>query len=350
MPTSPGTPSPQGAIGGPATTRRPTPADAKLEADVDNIVESAVAEFVKAADVEVPGEPTETDETVTPPKQDEAEEAESPDETPKDDADEPAEAAPASRAAAAIMRREAALTKRERDLADRERQLTAKLAEVQKAGPQPGVEDVVRLAKIDPVGFYTRLGLDVGDIGRIMLANKLGDKAPPQYQALARDHALRTESETRQMSLEQKIAALESRLAAKETAQATDAEVRAFKPDPKVMPRAAKFAAANPDYFAREIMREIVDDARTRIGSEGADAQALTAAEAAKRVEKRLALYGLDVPPAAGSQNDANATKKNGTTSKRAALQTRAPKQVQESEDYDTIAAKAMADFLGPKD
>jgi hypothetical protein len=325
------------------TPDRPTaPTAAPLE-----IPEDALAAFLAGGDPpdEVPPAPQDPPAPVDDPEVPKEDEA--PAEEPAKEEEAPPEkpVEPASRAALKLMRREAALREREGALTAREADLVAREAAVREAGAaKPGVEQLVRQAKLDPVGFVRALGIDVGVYGRLLLAEHLGDKAPEAYRGAAAAHRERTEvvseldqlKETlRQMQAASTAAAYQAQMAATATQYVSG--------DLKDVPHVAKLVARKgAGVVADQILQEIRSDAAARIQIEGPNARALTPAQAAKRIHDRIADLLGDAAEPQTAKKTTGATKPVTSATNET---TRTAPGRNAVDDDAAVLARALAEF-----
>jgi uncharacterized phage infection (PIP) family protein YhgE len=131
----------------------------------------------------------------------------------------------------------------------------------------------------DPVGMVTKMGVPVDHVTRVLVANALGDQAPPELKVLA---AMGPQMSAVQAASAQ-VEELSRRLSSyeqKEQSAARAQSVKALISDKTKYPHLAKAFAADPS---------ILDD----LGGENAE-------EAAAKMEKR---FSLVAPPPASVEN-----------------------------------------------
>lgn len=190
-----------------------------------------------------------------------------------------------------VVQREMA-AKAEREAADRSiAELKALKAEMAQYKDLKSSKDLADMMDLDPIGAFKAMGKDPEVIIKLALAQQLGDTAPQALKDFARESS--TKREIAQLKAQLAVQAQAQR--AQEyfnTIQAGAREyVMSFEKTPKVgdsTPTLAKVAKADPDYVRDEIMEVIVADARAK-AAQDPDGEPMAYAEAAKRVEERLA-------------------------------------------------------------
>jgi hypothetical protein len=160
--------------------------------------------------------------------------------------------------------------------------------EAQAAGARPKRNDEpsVSLSALiaDPVGAMTRAGVPVEHITKVLVANAMGDQAPPELRMLASMGP----QVTAQRALDEKVEALSRQLSALTSPKPPTAEsVKALTSDKSKYPHLARALAADPSFFS--------DDELAAGGS---------AEEFAARAEARLSkMATVFAPPAASDAN-----------------------------------------------
>lgn len=263
--------------------------------------------------------------------------APSPDQPPPEVKTEPpVEATPAVSTTSAELK----LMRREAELRKKEAAVKALLAQVKVEPPKTEAAPKAINPKLDPAGYLKSLGLDPAEVARVMLAQSLGDKVPQEYQDRANKFTERAQLDDRLEQLQAKIDRFEQAQyqaqAQKQAQEALHETVKAAKPT-AAQPLADNLFKSNPSYFAEEVTREILEDARARYATEGPSAQALTTDKAIERIEKRLKAYGFKP-----SEMPSPAPKNNV----RAALQNRSNKHIEDTESFDDVEAQALKAFL----
>lgn len=148
-------------------------------------------------------------------------------------------------------------------------------------------EDISTETRLRPMETWKKMGLDPDAVIRAALAAKLGDKAPPELRQTIQQN----ETQLQIRALEQKIIAQNREMAAKQYFESVAAEAKAYVAKGiSVAPLLAEVAKTNPDQVHREIMTELIQDARSRSAKEPNGA-IMPYDEAAKRVEARLSEY-----------------------------------------------------------
>lgn len=196
----------------------------------------------------------------------------------------------------AVVAREVAFKTREDALAAREKQLEgieAKFKELE-ARQVPG--ELTEAIRTVPSNTLRAMGIDPDHLVRVILAEKMGEKAPPELRSTLKD-----------MERDREMKALRNRVEGFERAQSAQAYVAKVETgareyvakigDNASTPTLAKVAKADPDRAHREIMDEIRADARDRMNKDP-NGQALPYDEAAKRVEARWAPIAKVLSPA----------------------------------------------------
>ncbi len=209
------------------------------------------------------------------------------------EADEPAVARGLDRLIArevALQTKEAAFQAREAAQTNEMAALKAQIELLQKKMPAPDLEDKMFL---NPSEAVKALGQDPETVVKLMLHEQLearGAEIPQGLKDFVKDYR-------KDVAANRRIATLEAQLAQRARDEAALNEFNAVQlgareyvktVDSKVMPSLAKIATSNPDRAHREIMEEISRDAKQRVAADP-NGQPLTYAEAAKRVEARLA-------------------------------------------------------------
>ena len=157
-------------------------------------------------------------------------------------------------------------------------------------------EDFHNKIKLSPSETLRSIGLDPDEIVRTALAEKLGDKAPPEVRDLMEKTRLRREME----ALKAQVMEGERRQAAQAyyTQVANGAREYLGKAEEisKHSPTVAHVAKSNPDRVYQEVMEEITRDAQVRAAREP-NGNVMSYDDAVKRVESRWsAMKSLLIP------------------------------------------------------
>jgi len=157
----------------------------------------------------------------------------------------------------------------------------------------------------DPVGTFQRMGVSTDHVTRVLVANAMGDQAPPELKVLA---AMGPQVSA-QHALDSKVEALSRQLSTLVDSQTKGVARESFKAlasDKSKYPHLAKAYAADPSLFDEDLA--------------GGDA-----AEIAQKLEARLAktaaAFGVktETPPASEANAEAQTTQ---STQSRPALET----------------------------
>jgi hypothetical protein len=224
---------------------------------------------------------------------------------------------PTDRGLERLIAREMELRERENALSREKAEVEAYRARFKELEARALPEDYINQIKLSPSEGLRRLGLDPDEIVRNALAEKLGDKAPPEMRELLEKTRLRREME----ALKAQVQEGERRQAAQTYFNQVANGARDFlgksEEISKDAPTVAHVAKNNPDRAYQEIMEEIVRDAQVRATREP-NGDVMSYAEAAKRVEARWsAMKSLLVPvtpesnPGAASMTQVADTKQN---------------------------------------
>jgi len=226
---------------------------------------------------------------------DEELEVETPDPVAKPEPEVEAEDPAVARGMERLVSREVALQQKEAAFQAREAKLTALEAELTTLRSKLPAADVQEKLIYSPSEAIKALGHDPATVVRIMIAEQLkasGKPVPPELQA----ELTQAESNRRDAATKAEIAALRAQIEQSKRVEEQATFVNAVAlgareyvktVDSKAMPTLAGIATANPDRAHREIMEEIMNDARARAAADP-NGQPMTYPEAAKRVEARL--------------------------------------------------------------
>jgi hypothetical protein len=182
----------------------------------------------------------------------------------------------------------ARVTAREAALAAKEKELETKLSEYKKTTSNPDVvnlADIRKLAETNVSGVLDKFGLDKDHIMDVLIAEKLGDKAPPQLKEKLKDYSLRKEIEAIRSERDNERRLNEAR----SYYQKVSDEARSYVTtglDEKVAPTVLKAVKADPDLVHGLVLSEINRDAQEKMARGETDGQLLTHAEAVSNLEK----------------------------------------------------------------
>ena len=198
---------------------------------------------------------------------------------------------------------------REAAVAAKEKELEAKLAEFKRAqSPNPdllSVSELKKLAETDVPGVFAKFGLDKDHIMDVLIAEKLGDKAPPALKEKLRDYNLKREIESirSERDNERRVSS------AREYYQRVSGEAREYVTaglDEKVAPTVSMVSKAKPDLVHSLVLSELDRDAREKVAKGETDGALLTYAEAVAKIESLFSVVAAAV-------KDANTVKTTST-------------------------------------
>lgn len=229
-----------------------------------------------------------------------------------DDGGETSEATEAPEVARGMERlvaREVALQAKEAEFQRRESRVGELEAELGKLRAAVPTKKLLEDLENSPSAAFKAAGLDPDAAVKLMIAEQLeeaGKEVPEELKKFVE----RTKGERRVRELERKIAEQERAAVAAQTFNAVQLGAREYVKtmagDSKNLPTLAEIAKSNPDHAHLEIMEEIQVDARARMAADP-NGEPITFAEAAKRVEARLAKLKamFNIGPASTSTNGA---------------------------------------------
>ena len=212
-----------------------------------------------------------------------------------------------------VVQRELAAKDAEARAAAKIAELKALQADLAGLSSLKSTKDLMEMAGIDPIGAIKAIGQDPDEFLKLAVAQQLGDTAPDELKDFAKNSSTRRE-----------IAALKRKLAEQDRAKAAQeffnsvqsgAREHVAKNVGDSTPTLAVIAKADPDRAVREIMEEITRDAQVRAASDP-DGEPLAYAEAAARVEARMAQYRQYFAPGPNSTNTATTQSKQKPESK----------------------------------
>lgn len=180
------------------------------------------------------------------------------------------------------------LTEREAALAAKEKDYDARLNDLKRlTAPDPdklSLTDLKKLADTDVPGVFKKLGLDQDYIMDVLIAEKLGDKAPPVLKEKLRDYKLKKEIEAIRNERDSERNASNAR----EYYQKVSNDAREYVSkslDVKVAPTVSEVAKTDTDFVHNLVLREIDSDARAKVARGETSGDLLTYAEAVANIE-----------------------------------------------------------------
>lgn len=204
-----------------------------------------------------------------------------------------------------LVEREVALQAREKAINERDSRYSAMEARLKELETRVIPPDLINRFETDPEAAMKALNLDPENVVRMVIANRLGDKADPAIRGVVESAKIKKELHDLKAALhEQQRAAQAQAFVAK-----VESEARAYvhKGIGEHAPIVATVAKANPDRVYREIMEEISKDANDKL-ARGSGGDVLTYDEAAKRVEARWSEFKTLVAPGPAATPDPAST------------------------------------------
>lgn len=206
---------------------------------------------------------------------------------------------PAARGLERLVAREVELRAREEKLTGAEKEIETLRSRLSELEQRPFLPELVDKIRLSPADGLRALGLDPDEVVRAALAEKLGDKAPPEM----RDILERGQTRKEIAALRAQVAENERRAMAQAYYTQISNGAREFVTQPeglsKHAPTVATVAKGNPERVYQEIMEEITRDAQVRSQREPTG-DIIPYEEAARRVEARWsamrALFGSGAP------------------------------------------------------
>jgi hypothetical protein len=198
-----------------------------------------------------------------------------------------------------LVQREMELKGREDAIKGRDAEFNQLRLRLQELESKKLPDNVNNALSTDPDDVLRQLGHDPEQIVRLVLAKKMGDKAPPELQRAIRDAQAQSEVK----ALRDQVMQFQRNQQAQQYVAGIEAGARTYISQgvSKDAPTVAAVAKANPDRVHQEIMDEIGRDAREKSTKEPG-APVLPYDEAARRVEKRWgemkSLLGIGSTPA----------------------------------------------------
>jgi hypothetical protein len=198
------------------------------------------------------------------------------------------------------------LTEKETQLVAREKELEAKLAELRGKPAGLDADKLKKLAETNVSGMLAELGLDQEHIMDVLIAEKLGDKAPPALKEKLRDYGLKKEIESIRAERDN-----ERRLAeARSYYDKVSTEAREFVKgiDEKVAPEVSLVVKEDSDFVHQLVLQELDKDAREKVRRGETNGKLLTYAEAVGNIEKLFAKIATAVRKGSESKTNSNRT------------------------------------------
>jgi hypothetical protein len=155
-----------------------------------------------------------------------------------------------------------------------------KVAQDKPKVPEKTPADLAREIEEDPVGFFEKAGISPEQVARLVIAARLGDKAPAEVRDAIQRHRDKSE-----------VAALRREIEAERTARVVEklksgAEAAVAKAESPVL---AALRAVDPSELTERVFGKVAEDARARnVGPEG---PFLSYEDALKAVEADLSKY-----------------------------------------------------------
>jgi hypothetical protein len=278
-------------------------------------------------------------------------------------ADEPAEDKSATSALIKLLEKDRELVEVRSQLRTERETFEAEKAAWQE---QRSREDVIsadalrRVLMTDPSKLLTTLGLAPGRVSQLLIANQLGDKAPPEL----RQATERAQWEARVLELEAQVAQSNAHTQARAEADRVRAGTTEYVTAgvSTECPTVAEVAKVDRSRVEDEIFQEIVQDAARRASREP-NGKPLTFEEAARRVEKRWSPLasafrsqsaGTTAAPAPASKQVAQSGVKPAPSAGQKATPSLAPSKLAPSKsipyavdpDWEAMAEAAIAEEL----
>ncbi len=235
-----------------------------------------------------------------------------------EDGDEPTDEAPeepaagdksATTALLKILEKERSLTtEREAFRAEREAWEAEKTAWTEQESKRDTIDGATlkKTLLTRPAALLQALGITPSQVSKLLIAEQLGDKAPPELRA----EMARAQETARLQELEDRITGYEQKDSARAFADNVKSGVAAYvtKGVSAHCPTVAAVQKVDPQRVQDEIFQEIVSDASRRAHREP-NGKPLSAEQAAARVEKRWAVLGNALKSQNASVSTADARK-----------------------------------------
>ena len=188
-----------------------------------------------------------------------------------------------------FVRRELDLFRREEAMRAREAKLEAADLDKSTRRTLTAPEDITEGLRTSATATLEAMGLDPDQLVKMILADRLGDKAPPDLQREVSEASRDNKYSAKLRALEEKIASQERAAQARAYFDQVQAGAREYLGAPALSehaPTVARVAKHSPDRVFNEIMGEIQMDAQAKAVRDPS-APLMTYDEAAKRVETR---------------------------------------------------------------
>jgi hypothetical protein len=198
------------------------------------------------------------------------------------------------------VRREMGLKAREEAVGAAEARLAAMEKELNALRSKQVPEDLVEALRYNTAETLANLGLEPDHVVRMVLAHRLGDKAPPELSKEIAEMTEKQRYEARIRALEQENASQKRQAAARAYIEQVQAGAREFLGKDglsEYAPVVARVAKQNGERVFKEIMEEIERDASIK-AMRDPQAPILTYEEAVRRVETRWADFSTVFTPA----------------------------------------------------
>ena len=181
------------------------------------------------------------------------------------------------------------LVAREVEVRERERAIEAREAAIKAAEGRkdPAIESMLAKMRTDPEAALRAAGVDVDHAMRLIIAKRLGDKAPPELRGAVRDAEIQRELD----ELRQHNARLAQAQESQRFFNQVSSEARQYVVSggvSKDVPSLAEIAKDSPDWVHEMVIEEITRDAQEKLSRQDHSAALLSFQDAAKRLEKKL--------------------------------------------------------------
>lgn len=215
----------------------------------------------------------------------------------------PEEKSPTEAGLERLVAREVEVRERERALEAREAALKAR-----EGKKDPTVEQLLQGIKIDPEGALKAVGVNVDHAVRLIIARRMGDKAPGELKQAIRDAEIDQElsnlkAHNTQLRAQAEAAAFYNQKVAEARQYVTGDQLG------KDVPGMSELAKESPDWVHEMVIEEITRDAQTRLARGDQSDGLMSPSDALRRIEKWLS-------PVLGKRTSStNDTASQGTTS-----------------------------------
>lgn len=181
------------------------------------------------------------------------------------------------------------LVAREVEIRERERAIDARETAVRaKEGVKdPSLQNLMTGLRTDPEAALKAAGVDVDHAVRLIIAKRLGEKAPPELRAAVRDAEIQRElNELRAHNESMRATAANRDFYVQVSNSAREYVNTGISKD---APGLSELAKDSPDWVHERVIEEITRDAQERVARRDTSDALLSFPDAAKRVEKKFA-------------------------------------------------------------